>query len=268
MSLRNLAKMINEANKEKTPEQEFIAIYNEAIQRSNEQRRPSKTYKPSSLGGCMRRMYFEVTGADIDKNRKIDPNIIEIGHSGTDRHERIQNNIINAQNLGYDIEWVDVEEYLEQWPQPGTRVVEKIGLETKLRNDVLNMSFLCDGIIKLKGEYYILEIKTEASFKWNGRSEIVEKHKYQGVAYSTCLGIDKILYVYENRDFCNKKPFILEVSQQMKEEKVVHRIETCNVYVEKEQVPPMTTMQSECKYCPFTQVCKKVGETVELEQLG
>src|SRR5690625_525745 len=100
MALRNLAKMIDEANKEKTPDQEFMAIYNETIKRTQKQRTPSKTYKPSSLGGCMRRMYYEVTGAPVDEGRTIEPNFVEIMHSGTDRHERIQKNILAAEKLG------------------------------------------------------------------------------------------------------------------------------------------------------------------------
>lgn len=261
MSLRNLAKLISEANKEKTPEQEFLAIYNETIKRSQKPKTPSRTYKPSSLGGCMRRMYYEVTGAPIDENITMDPNLVEIMESGTDRHQRIQQTIIKAQELGYDIEWVDVEEYLDKWPQPGTRVIEKVGMETKLKNDILNLSFMCDGIIKLKGEYYILEIKTEASFKWNGRVSPVERHQVQAIAYATALGINKVLFVYENRDFCSKKAFVMNVTEQMKEEKVIHKIETCNAYIENGIVPPCTCTQSERNYCPYTTQCEKDGET-------
>lgn len=263
MPLRNLAKMIDEANREKTPDQEFMHIYNETVKRTQEQRTPSKSYKPSSLGGSMRRMYYEITGAPVNENRTIDPNFIEIMDSGTDRHERIQNNIIAAEKLGYDIEWVDVEEFLEEWPVPGTRVVEKIGTEWKLYNDVLNLSFMCDGIIKLKGKYYILEIKTEVSFKWNGRVKVEDAHMTQAVAYSTALGVNDILFIYENRDFKNKKTFLVNVTEQMKEDKVVHKIETCNAYVERGIVPPCTCTQAQKRYCPYTEQCKIDGPTKE-----
>lgn len=261
--LRNLAKMIDEANKEKTPEQEFMAIYNETIKRTDKPRKPSKTYKPSSLGGSMRKMYYQIVGAPMNENRSIEPNFIEIMNDGSDRHERIQENIVAAQKLGYDLEWIDVEEYLKQWPVPGTRVTEKIGMETKLRNDVLNLSFMCDGIIKLMGKYYILEIKTEVSFKWNGRADVVEDHEVQATAYSTALGINDILFIYENRDFKSKKVFIKHITPQMQEEKVIHKIETCNAYVEKGIVPPCTCTQAQRRYCDYTEQCKKDGPTKE-----
>lgn len=263
MSLRNLARMIDEANKDKTPEQEFIHIYNETIQRTDEKRKPSQTYKPSSLGGSMRRMYYEIIGAPVNENQHIDSNFIEIMQDGTDRHERIQENIMAAEKLGYDIEWVDVEEYLDKWPVPGTRVVEKVGAEWKMFNDILNLSFMCDGIIKLKGKYYLLEIKTEVSFKWNGRAHVEDSHMTQAVAYSIALGIDDILFLYENRDFKNKKTFLVHVSEQMKEDKVIHKILTCNAYVERGIVPPCTCTQSQRRYCPYTEQCKKDGPTKE-----
>src|SRR5690606_24180813 len=143
-------------------------------------------------------------------------------------------------------------EYLKVRPQTGTEVVSKQGMETKLKNTVFNLSFLCDGIIKFQGKYYIIEIKTEASFKYQGRFDIVEDHKHQASAYSVCLGIDEEIFIYENRDFCNKKSFMLHVTTQDKEERVVHVIETCNSYIEAEKVPPMTTVKSKCKYCKYT----------------
>ena len=263
MALKNLAKLVDEANKEKTPEQEFLYMYNEYIKRSNEPRTPSQTYKPSSLGGCMRRMYYEVTGAPVDEQTSMDASFIEIMDSGTDRHERIQKNIIGMQEMGYDVEWVDVGEYIDYWGVPGTRVVKRQGMETKLRNDLLNLSFMCDGIIKMNKKYYILEIKTEASFKWNGRVDIFDKHLIQATAYSTALGVDDVLFIYENRDFCSKKPFTMHVTPQMKEDYVIDKIETCNAYIEKGIVPPCTCTKSEWNYNPYKTQCKKDGPTKE-----
>lgn len=265
MSLKNLAKLIHETTKEKTVEQDFLFQLNEAISRldAEHSRPPSKTYKPSSLGGCMRNMYYQVVGAEQDPSQMRDASAVGITESGTDRHERIQKAIANMQRLGYDCEWIDVEEYLKSRPQPGTVVVSKQGMETKLRNTILNLSFLCDGVIKFNGHYYIIEIKTEASFKWNGRTDVVEKHKAQACAYSVALGIDSIIFIYENRDFCSKKTFLYEVTEKDKEDKVLHTIATCDSYIERNLIPPKTTVQSECKYCSYKKLCAKDGDTDE-----
>lgn len=262
-SLRNLAKLINESAKEKSVEEEFLFQLNEAISRLDleSDRRPSQSYKPSSIGGCMRNCYYQVTGAEMDPDRKKEASNVGILQSGTDRHERMQEAISHMKRLGFDFEWIDVEEYLKKWPQPGTEVVSKQRHETKLKNTILNMSFLCDGIVQYNGKYYILEIKTEVSFKWNGRVDVVELHKSQAASYSTCLGIDGVIFIYENRDFCSKKSFMYEVSDIDKEEKVVHFIATCDSYVERGIVPPCEP--AHCKYCNYKGVCKRDGKTEE-----
>jgi CRISPR/Cas system-associated exonuclease Cas4 (RecB family) len=260
MSLKNIAKLVKQATAtDMTPAKEFQNYLNQAItmlERKNT-RPPSQTYKPSSLGGCMRKVFFEVTGAPIDPNPDVEPDFVGICESGTDRHERLQNAVIAMKELGIDCEWVDVEEYLRLYPQPGTELVQRKGNEFKLRNTILNMSFMCDGIIKFGGKYYILEIKTEASFKWNGRTDAEEKHKVQASSYSVALGIDDVMFVYEQRDFCKKKYIHVHVTAADKEEKVIHYINTCQDYVEREEVPPKTDKKSECNYCQFKVECKK-----------
>lgn len=261
MSLKSLTRLVKEITREKTPEQEFLFLLGETIKRENEPRQPSKSYKPSSLGGCLRRCAFEKTGTPIDVGRSADPDGVGIMESGTDRHERIQKYVATVQKYYPQCEWIDVEEYLKHHPQSGTRVVQKKGMETKLANDVLELSFMCDGIIKLNDVYYVIEIKTEASFKWQGRVKPEDKHEIQASCYAACLGIDRVIFLYEQRDLCKKKPFLYRVTENEKNENVVHRIETCNSYIERGAWPPMTNKQSECRYCPFTQICEKVGVT-------
>lgn len=265
MALKDLAKMVKAANREKTPEQEFLWMLEETIIRcaEEEKRKPSQAFHPSSLGGCLRRNYYEVEGAETDVGKREDPSQVGIGESGTDRHARLQKYITRMKDKGFDVEWLDVDEYLKLWPQPGTVVKEKQGMETKVYNSILNLSFKCDGLLRIKGVLYILEIKTETSFKWMSRTEIVGKHKIQATSYALTLGVDRVMFLYENRDVCTKKPFAITITQRDKEDLVIHRIEEVNWYREQKIVPPMTTVKSECKYCPYTQICKRDGDNSE-----
>lgn len=260
---KNLAKLVNQATQTQDPAAEFIGMFNKTVIKMAEEdkKQPSRTFKPSSLGGCYRKVYFEVTGAPIDPDPIIDPVMEGMAESGTDRHARIQETIMKMKKYGFDCEWIDVEQYLKDNPQLGTVIVERKGHEMKLRNTILNMSFMCDGIIKFKGVYYVLEIKTETSFKWQGRTTPALKHTYQATAYSVALGIDRVMFIYENRDTTAKRGFSVEVQQAEKEEKVFGYIETVNGYIEREQIPPMTEMKSECNYCDFKQECAKWGKT-------
>jgi CRISPR/Cas system-associated exonuclease Cas4 (RecB family) len=259
MALGGLAKMINKATKQMTPAEKFLYELNQTIVRGNEKRTPSKSFKPSSLGKCLRLNYFQIIGAEID-GKTDNSEGIGITESGTDRHERLQKWVARMREIGYNCDYLDVEQFLKVHPVAGTRVVSKHGMETKCFNDTFNISFLCDGIIKFDDVYYILEIKTEASFKWQGQVQPFEDHIVQATTYSVCLGINKILFLYEERDLCRKKSFIVEVSDDMKESLVIGRIETVNNHIALNTVPPRTDNQKDCTYCDYKKECGKWGE--------
>lgn len=259
--LKGLAKLINNATKERTPAQKFGELLAETISRNGQStRKPSKTYKPSSIGGCMRKSYFQIVGAQIDEKEKPAADMVGIWESGSDRHERIQGHIQTMKSHGFDVEWVDIEEFLKRRPVQGTRFVSRQGNEFKMYNSVFNMSFLCDGIIKFEGRYYILEIKTEDQFKHKGKLGPAKKHVDQATCYSMCLGVDQVMFIYEWREYTSKQYFDYTVLDKDKED-VCHYIETCQAHVESNIVPSMTKKQSECKYCSYKEICTITGET-------
>jgi CRISPR/Cas system-associated exonuclease Cas4 (RecB family) len=118
------------------------------------------------------------------------------------------------------------------------------------------MSFLCDGIIKYRGHYYILEIKTEASFKFNERKGVDPSHYHQATAYSIAFGINDVLFLYECRDNCSKKAFMLHVTDDMKQE-LLSYIEECDSYIKKLKVPPIpeNVPKKACSYCNYKGRC-------------
>ena len=258
MSLKNLAKLISNATKELTPEQEFLNALNEAIVKEEvkTRRQPTKSFKPSSIAGCHRMMYFTLIGAPIDKNFDADPQFIGMGQSGTARHEYLQTTISQMKENGFDVEWIEIEDYLKIRPQKGLEIISKQGLETKLFSRKYNLRFLCDGIIKVNGVYFILEIKTEVSFKWQSRTEADRKHIPQASSYSLCLGINRVLFLYENRDLCSKKAFIVEVSDDDRKG-VVKTIRKVNNSKRLKQVPPKSEDKYDCRFCDFKDECKK-----------
>ena len=196
--LSGIAKLIK-ASKNASPDTSFLNELIRTIENLDEKREPSKAYKPSSLGGCMRNMYFQMVGAKLD-GTPTDYCLIGICESGTDRHDQLQNYVAKMKDQGFDCEWVDVEQYVNEFKPEGTTVLSKHGMETKCYNEIFNLRFLCDGIIKYKGEYYILEIKTESTYKFGSHDEPYPEHKVQATTYSMAFGIDKVMFLYENRD--------------------------------------------------------------------
>ena len=117
---------------------------------------------------------------------------------------------------------------------------------------------MCDGVIRYKGEYYILEIKTESSFKFNNRTDVDASHYTQACTYSYTLQIPQVLFLYENRDTCQKKAYVYKPTQETINELVLDKIEQCELHLEEHRVPPIPKDISAktCRYCNYKTICE------------
>lgn len=258
-ALINVLNLVDAVNEELPIEQQFLNDLKASIEKQDEKqaRKPSKSYKPSSMH-CIRNMYFQVTGAE-SRSERASSELVGICESGTDRHERIQQAVTDMKATGIDCEYVNVGEYVKSHGLNYLNVVKQSGYETKLFYPDLNMSFLCDGIIRYKGKYYILEIKTETSNKFWNQEGVMPEHYLQGTAYSVALGINHVLFLYECRDNCAKKAFMLEVTDDMKND-LVGKITECDGYVKRMIPPPkpQDATKKMCAYCGYSELCKGV----------
>lgn len=261
--LNKIVKNIEQSKQIKTVEQQFLhdLIYSIECEERKNQVPESLTYKPSGMG-CIRQCFYVMSGLP-NENEVKNYSSVGICESGTDRHERIQKAICAMRNSGIDCEYIDVETYIKQHGlENKLQIVEKCGMETKIYNPTLNMRFLTDGIVRYKGKYYIFEFKTEISRKWLKRVGIDPVHLSQGCAYSENFGIDEVIFVYENRDTCEKKAYLLSVTPDMRKEKITGFIENCNNYVNEHLVPPMpidADTLKKCKYCHYKGRCAVDG---------
>jgi CRISPR/Cas system-associated exonuclease Cas4 (RecB family) len=167
---------------------------------------------------------------------------------------------------GFDCEYIDVGEYVRsRGLDLYLDVVDKCGNETKLYDRVRNISFLCDGIIKYKGKYYIVEFKTESSFKWRDRKGVDPKHYNQARTYSLELQIDSVIFVYINRDIVDMKSYMYEVTESEREQ-IIELLNTCQSYVDKREVPPIPDDANEkkCVYCNYQELCKRNSNGTEI----
>lgn len=262
---RALINVLNAVNKEElSVERQFLNDLNASIEMTDKKnmRQPSKTYKPSSMH-CIRNMFYQASG--VEAKSSSSSALIGICESGSDRHEHIQQAVLDMASNGMDCEYVNVADYVRSHDLDDVQIIKSPDFEngvyeTKLYNNRLNISFLCDGIIRYKGKYYILEIKTETNNKFWNREDVNPDHILQGTAYSLNLGIDEVLFLYESRDNCGKKTFMLHVTQEMRnalEEKILNAIE----YVNNGVVPPKPTDVSRkaCTYCNYAERCKRDG---------
>lgn len=260
MGKRAIFQLIDAATKSLPAEQAFLADLEASIQKSDKVRKPSPFYKPSSMH-CLRNMYYQRIGEELTPSHRA-ASLVGITESGSDRHERIQKAVASMKANGFDCEYVDVAEFVKSRNLTDLQIMRKQGMETKLFNKKYNISFLCDGIIKYKGHYYVLEIKTETSRKHYERrssKEAEDSHKTQATAYAVSFGIDDVIFLYENRDTCDKMTIFVHVTDEMKMDRVIGKIEECDGYVSRQIVPPKHPNKAPCKYCNYLNSCKRDG---------
>lgn len=259
-SMKNLCNLIKQAENQFPPETGFLNDLKRSIELSNEKerRKPSQTYKPSGMK-CMRQSYYQITDAEQDS---CSSSYISVGicNSGTDIHERVQVAVSKMKDNGFDCEYVNVANFVKQRKLDHLEIKSQQGMETKLYHKDFNISFMCDGIIKYKNHYYILELKTETSNKWFTRQGVDKYHYNQAVAYSVALGLDEVIFVYISRDTLDMKAYMFNVTDDMRY-KMYDYISTCDAYIAKKQCPPKPSELDKrvCEYCDYKTQCRKDG---------
>ena len=255
--LGKVMQLVKTVNNELPVETSFLNDLKRTIELEEKKnlRKPSQAYKPSSMN-CIRCMYYQVIGQEPDASESSYC-LVGICNSGSDIHVRIQTAVEAMKNNDIDCEYIDVAEFVKQRGLTDIEIVSKQGMETKLYHKKYNMSFLCDGIIKYKGRYYILELKTESIYKWQSRKFVDEKHFNQATAYSLAFGLDKVVFIYINRDLLDMKAFMLEVTDDMRMD-LVGKISNCDEYVKQLKVPPKPDIdKKQCTYCVYKNRCNK-----------
>lgn len=263
---RKLLNLINNNQPELPANRKFLVDVMSCIERIEKmgRRKGSNYYKPSSLH-CMRNMYFTRTKAPQDE-ALVEYNSTGMADTGTRRHEAIQEVLLRMRELGFDWEYVDVEEYVKKKQEFGkckSLIVKGTqGAETHLIDTALNLSFRCDGIIRRisTNEDFLWEFKNVVSFKYNQLgNHCLEQHHNQVICYCTVLDLDKAFVMYENRDICTLEvPEVFEVTQDMKNW-LVGYIAECEGYVERLIPPPRTSDSKACKYCNYKSICRKIS---------
>lgn len=208
-------------------------------------------YKPSSID-CVRKMYYIMKSMPIDKDKE-DYQFIGICESGTDRHKRIQ----DAFKVSENIDFLSVKDYVEKSNIDYLKVSSFNEYETHLFDNRYKLSFMCDGLIKVKGKVYILEIKTESNQKFYSHSEPYFKHIEQATCYSISLGIDDIIFIYENRDLLTKSVYYYKIKASDKK-LILNRIKRCEDALSGNYIPPKPkeAIGKFCQYCDYKRFCK------------
>lgn len=256
-NVKNIFKLIDIANNELPIEEQFLQDLKASIEKQNDNHKPSQTYKPSGMN-CSRAMVYQVLGVEPDQG-KASYQLTGICDSGTDRHIRMQKAIQKMkENINADCEYIDVADFVKQRNLTDIEIVGQSGMETKLYNKKYNMSFMCDGIIKYKSKYFVFEFKTETADKFYRRTDVDPSHYNQSTSYSINFELDNVLFLYENRNTCDLKAYIRNVTDKDKEE-LIGLLTYCDEYVQKLKAPPkpQDVSRKSCTYCVYRKQCER-----------
>ena len=254
MSRKVLLSLIRDKVQILPAEQSFLADLKATVSACNPQHPRSTHFKPSSLH-CARQVYFDKVGASVDATLN-EYSSVRICETGTSSHEAIQHYVSEMSKHGKDCKFVDVEEYVKEHKLDYLQIVSKKEYETKLYDTRYDLSFLCDGLILYKGKYYILEIKTETDNKGVYRDSADSYHTNQSVAYSLSLGIDDIMWIYEERNFCIPKTFHTVVTEEQRANLLMF-FETVEQAVKDMKPPEKCNLRKVCEYCAYKTECRK-----------
>ena len=259
--LNSIIKMVEEASSSSPIEKQFVTDLNFSIEKTDSsiKHTPSRTFKPSSIGTCSRAIYFQLVGTQRDIEQRSSSTMVGILENGTDRHIRIQQAIDDMAKNGIDCEYLDVAQFIkDRGLSDKIEIVSKEGMETKCYCPEYNVSFLTDGIIKYKGKYYILEIKTMNAQKFIESKAVRDEHKAQGVLYCILFNLDRVMYLYEDRNTLKKKAFVYEVSEEEKTV-LINKMAYIELCVSR-GTPPDIPVDKKCTYCNYISWCEKIAE--------
>lgn len=219
---------------------------------------PSKSFSPSAFR-CDRRSWFKLRGVEPDAVAEPDRVLDFSAEVGTACHRMIQTNLRDM--LGED--WIDVSKYVDSIDMTGLVRCESRdeGLETLIDLSFPPVRFACDGIVRLGGQLYLVEIKSSEYGSWNDMTEPKSHHIDQVNCYSTLLQIDKVLFIYIDRQYGGIKCYEHKVSEGTKQS-ILDRFMYVMSMVDRNIAPQgLPTGDRWCSpsYCPYYKKCQQYG---------
>lgn len=215
-----------------------------------------KTFAPSSFR-CPRVSWFRLRGVQPDEIKNPDMTLDFTAIVGTAVHENIQENL--EVMLGHH--WIDVGEHLEELSPHWKYEIEKKGHETLIEIECPPVRFACDGIIRLDGKKYLLEIKTSEYSSFDELTNPKERHMDQVKFYCTMLGLDGALVLYVDRQYGGLKCYEVSVTSSDRNyiwDKINYILECVDTMIAPERLPK-DDVNCNPNMCPYYKRCKEWG---------
>lgn len=216
-----------------------IAALKERIVEFNhgEEERIPGAFHPSSMGRCRREMWFTHFGAERRSESKSESlRTFVIFEFGTYFHLFIQN-------------LCDAAGILES-------------RETLVESRKPPIEGHCDGILKIDGVRYALEIKTINQYEFAKLTGPKFEHKQQAMTYMHVLGLKYGIVLYFDKGTGNFKEYVIVYDPVFVQDHVLSVIKAYRKLVRDRELPPRISedpSRPPCSYCAYSELCYNQG---------
>ena len=229
---------------------------------------PHRTFAPSSFR-CSRKQWFRLRGTQPDKVERPDVALNFSAEVGTARHKVIQQNL--KEMLKDD--WIEVEDYFkstglsfeyadkQSLPSKSKYILTKSDdrLETLVESTDIPVRFAVDGIIRIDGKIYLLEIKTSDHGAFAELTDPKPIHVDQVKCYCALLNLFNVLMVYEDRQYGDMKCYQVNFSS-LDQIDVIEKMKDLQTMAQSNLAPErLPHGDYMCSNCEYKKKCKEWG---------
>lgn len=240
----------------------LIDIYNDELNKEliDKASKPKHKTFAASQFRCDRLSWFRLRGTEPDNITSPDTTLSYIADVGTACHIRLQTILKNALNR----DWVDIKDHIDEeinFPYQYEIKSDDNGLESFIHISDPPIRFACDGIIRIDNQKYLLEIKTSELSSWRDLTDPKPHHIDQVKVYATLLNLDKILFIYQERQYGEIKAFEINITQPEKDA-IINRMKYVKEMADAGIAPdglPIGDSWCTPSMCPYYNRCKEYG---------
>lgn len=234
---------------------DYESFWEQQIQ-SDLQRIPHQAIAPSSFR-CDRRTWFRLRGTTPDKSVSRDKTLDFTSQVGTACHQNLQRNL----KMMLKDNWISVSDFMKTKNYKFSYQLsnDDTGLETHVTILDPPVRLSVDGIIKLNGIYYLLEIKTSEYSSFSELHDAKDEHIDQVKCYASLLDIPNVLFLYQDRLYGELKCFEYKFDSYQLEQ-TYNKITEIVDYAKRNLAPPRLPKGDKwCASCPYSITCKQWG---------
>ena len=249
-----------------------VEVIRELIKHEHESRIDAPSdysfFHPSEFYQCVRKLAYNYYG--LGKDRKIKPDLRRVFDNGDHMHLRYTGYFENL-NILYgawecknplckkifgENEKLGIQKPVIKCDNCGCDEYKYI--EVTAGNDEYMISGHIDGILKLGGEYSVIDYKSMHANQFTSLNEPMDKHIIQVEIYLWLLDLKTGFLLYENKDSQKIKLFEVVYNEDLIA-KILKRLEAIRDIVKNNKLPkrPFEKDSSQCKVCDFNKICWK-----------